>query len=179
MINNFNLSIETTTGIMEVTQPQPETVIEKVNRLAKECGYNNITTQALQVYRDAERPNGVTLLFNRNPDESFNLNPVTAAYVTVYNTTGRNYVPSEFTGVVAIHRINVSYSALSRINTAVDMQRFMGPLINEAVKDFIDEVGDIGVGYTITAKRPGNDNVYFRDIDDMAGMEFRLCLIKG
>lgn len=162
-----------------VSQPSPETINDKLNRLAKECGFDNISPWAVQLERNVDGPNGVTLLFNRNPDQVFTLNPVVAAPFRPYTSEGRNRVPEDYTGTVAVHRIMIGYASLARINTAVDMQRVMGPLINEAVKDFIDEVGFLQFGYRITGQQPGHDNVYFRDIDNMAGMEFRLCLIKG
>lgn len=179
MVSNFQLKIETASGFTEVTQSAPETLVDRLNRLAKECGYNNIGTGAIQIYRDAERPNGVTMLYNRNTYDSFTLNPVRAAVISEYRSVGRHAIPPEVTGPIAMHRINVSYSALTRMNTVVDMQRIMGPLINEAIKDFIDEVGFIGVGYTITAEYPGTNGQYFRDLEEAAGMEFRLLLNKG
>lgn len=178
-VNNFKLEFETAAGITSVTQGEPESVNAKLNRLAKECGYNNIGTSAVNIIREENQDTGVTLLFNRTGDDAFQLTNAIAARMTMYDRTGRNRVPVDYVGTVAVKRVYIGYSALARINNAVDMQRVMGPLINESIKDFIDEVGFIGIGYTITAERPGGDGLYFRDLDNAAGMEFRLCLIKG
>lgn len=179
MVNNFQLRIETDAGLTEVNQGAPETMIDKLNRLAKECGFDNISTDAIHIIRDIDQPTGITHLFNRTQEEAFVLSNLVATRIAKYRNNGRVQIPEEYRGGVAVKRICVGYSALSRINTAVDMQRVMGPLINEAVKDFIDEFGFISLGYKITALQQGSETNYFRDIDNIAGMEFRLVLLKG
>jgi len=178
MTNNFRLEITTESEQRIVTQPELETGEDRLNRLALECGYNSIDPSAIHITRLPEQQNGVTLTFNRHPDEAYVLQPAVAARISRYTSVRNNRVPDDYTGVVAINRIYVSYSALSRINTAVEMERTMGPLINEAIKDFIDEIGFIELGYKITAERSGLAGQYFTDLDNAAGMEFRLCLIK-
>lgn len=179
-MSNFKLEIKKDTSTIGVTQPTEEDLDTKLNRLAHECGFNNIHTRALTFIRGDNVPNGVQLIFQNPPDGSFVLNAPVSGFIREYNVTeGRHQVPAEFTGLVAIKRILVGYAACSRINTAIEMQRVMGPLINEAIKDFMDEVGNIGFGYTLTAKQPGIENRYFRDLEDIAAMEFRLCLIKN
>jgi hypothetical protein len=179
--NNFKLEFTTAAGVTEVSQAPPETVNDRLNRLARECGYNNISTSAVHIIREENQPTGVEILYNRRGDEAFTLSSPIAARIIEYSAPGRNIVPEEYHGTVAIKRIMIGYMALSRINTIADMQRVMTPLINEAVKDFIDEFGFIRLGYSITAQRPGldNENLYFRDMDNMAAIEFRLCLIKN
>lgn len=174
----FEFKIEKENGETLTITQNTETLIQKLDRLAVEAGFNDISPNAIHIFREPDQPTGVTLVFNRG-EEAYTLASPVAASVRVYNAPGRNQVPVDYVGVVGLKRILISYSALARINNAVDMQRVMGPLVNEAVKDFIDEFGFISLGYRISASRPGYDNSsYFRDMDDTAAMEFRLCLIK-
>lgn len=177
MVNTFQLKMETEVGTTSVTQASPESLTTKLNRLALECGFNNITRDPIHIIRRTGQQTGVDVVYNRI-DEAFTLiNPI-AAHIVVYIGEGRNPPPVDFAGVVGIKRILMSYSAMSRIETAVDMQRAVGPLINEGVKDFIDEFGYIGSGYKITAERPGWHEDYFRELEDTAAFELRLTLIK-
>lgn len=146
--------------------------------MAKECGFNNIPTYATHIIRAIDQPNGVQLLFNRTGDEPFTLTDPVANRIAEYRSNTINPVPEDFTGGVAVKRILLSYRMLSQINTAVDMQKIIGPLINESIKDFIDELGFIVIGYKLTAERPGSRQEYFRELDNEAGMEFRLYLTK-
>lgn len=103
--NKFQLSLETAAGVMTVTQGEPETLIEKLNRLAKECGFNNIPTYATHIIRAIDQPNGVQLLFNRTGDEPFTLTDPVANRIAEYRSNTINPVPEDFTGGVAVKRI--------------------------------------------------------------------------
>lgn len=178
MINNFQLRIETEAGITEVTQPVQETVTGKLNRLAREAGYDNISPNAIETIGWEGDETATTVVFNRNQDEPYTLTPVIAGRIKVYNREGRYRVPDDYRGVVGLHRAYVGYMAASRINSVTDMKTTLQPIINLGIMDLINQFGTLGLGYKISMAMPGYEPTYFRDLDDRAAYEIRLILTK-
>ena len=109
MVNNFELRIETNSGAIDINQGAPETIHDKLNRLAKECGFDNISTDAIHIIRDIDQPTGITHLFNRTQDEAFVLSNPVSARIAQYRNNGRTTIPEDYTGGVAVKRICVGF----------------------------------------------------------------------
>lgn len=181
-MSQFKLELIREDESIRLTQPverTTESMTERLNRWANECGFNNISTTAIDIRREAGQPTGITTIYNRNNEDAYTLeSPVAGRFAMYTNDNPRHILPDNYTGQVAVKRTLIGYAALARINSAIDMQKIIGPIINESVKDFIDEFGNLGLGFSITAlQNPTSD--YFRDQENTAAVEFRLYLKKG
>lgn len=177
MVNNFKLEIETTSGVSTITQGEPETPIQKLNRLAIEAGFDDISPYAIDYVGFTEDRTSTTILYNRG-DDAYILAPPIAGTVRTYQRDGIHRVPEGYQGGVGVHRALISYSAATRINTVADMVRTLSPIINVGVQDLINQFGNIMHGYKIAMVQLGWPQEYFRDSDNAAAFEIRLYLHK-
>lgn len=163
---------------MTLSQPVEETTLQKLNRLAAEAGYDNISPYAIEIIGWEEGSTSTTVVFNRHQDEAYSLTPIMAGRIRVYQRDGIYRVPEEYTGVVGIHRALVSYMFMSRINNLTDLKMALQPIINTGIMDLINQFGNIMHGYKISMQMPGYENLYIRENDSCAGYEIRLILTK-
>lgn len=177
-VNKFQLKMETAAGIIEVAQAEPETVTQRLNRLAREAGYDNISPYAIEVLGWEEDQTSTTLLFNRDSDEPYTLVAPIAGRIRHYNNEGLHQVPEDYYGPVGVHRAMMSYSSATRINNVTDMKTTLQPIINLGIMDLINQFGNISHGYNISMEMPGYTPSFFRDLDDLAAYEIRLFLYK-
>jgi len=149
-------------------------LITQLNLFAKELGYDKIQTDAYRVL-DWGNTTSTTLLFN-NKEECVRLNDIIGVPVRTVVCNKVNEVPSDYKGVVAIHRCAISYLLASRCNTSRKLGRVLQPVINAGVIDLINQVGFLGPGYRITMEQNGGG--FFRELETHGGLEFRLTLYK-
>lgn len=177
----FKLEITKDNETMSVTQPEPqaqETVLARLNRLAKECGYSDIHPHAIEAL-PWDGLTSTTVTFNRNQEDAYTLNPVVAARMRDYNREGVHRVPENYVGLVGVHRAMIGYSAVSRINSVADMKQTMYHIINMGKQDLINQFGyRIVAGYKITMEYPGQEGTFFRELENSAAYEIRLWLTK-
>ena len=166
MSNKFKLTVKTRDTETIVSQVQNETQLEKLNRLAKECGFDNIAPFPLETIRTEN--SGVQTLFNLNQNDAYILNPPVAGRIISYQREGRQQISSNFSGVVAFKRCLIVYGSMNRINNSLDMYRTLNHIINETLQSFVDEFGNLMYGYKVTGERAGQSGVYFTHSDNSA-----------
>ena len=153
------------------------THLEKINRLAEDAGYDDISPHAIVVQEWGDRTS-TTTLYDKVETDAFMLNPVVSVPIKHYLGTESSKVPIDYKGPVAVHRAMLSVGAMNRINTTADLKSTLQPIVNAGIVDLINQVGFIGLGFKLTMLMPGYDGEYFRINDNHAAYEFRLFLTK-
>lgn len=176
----FEFKIEKESGeVTTLTQPTDESVTAKLNRLAREAGYDNITPRAVEFVGWGERTS-VTNMIGHNGHAVF-LNPVVAASIREYNRPGTIDIPVDYIGTIGVHRARIGYVSSSRITNVVSLKTTMQPIIEAGIKDLINNYG-YGIssipGYRISMEFEYFPGTFFRELEDAAGYEIRLTLYK-
>ena len=154
------------------------TQLEKLNRLAEDAGYDDISPNAI-VVKEWGDSTSTTILYDNGETDAFMLKPVVAVPIKHYLGTEPSKVPTDYKGPVAVHRAMLSIQAMNRINTTADLKSTLQPIINAGIVDLINQVGFIHqLGFKLTMLIPGVDGKYFTMNDNFAAYEFRLYLTK-
>lgn len=149
--------------------------LEKLNALAKEAGYDDIFPHGI-IVEPWEDSTSTTTIFDKDQSQPFVLNPITA--VRIKTLVGQaSKVPSDYKGVVAIHRAAVSIVAVSHINNVADLKMILNPIINAGIIDLTNQIGCINpFNSKVSMRLPSGD--YFKLMEDVDGYELRLSVIK-
>ncbi len=149
--------------------------LEKLNALAKEAGYDDIFPQGI-VIEPWEDLTSTTTIFDKEQSEAFTLNPIVA--VRIKNYIGQpSKIPSDYKGLMAVHRAAISIGAVSRINNVADLKSFLDPIINAGIIDITNQIGLINpFNCKISMRLPSGD--YFKLMDNAGGYEIRLSVTK-
>jgi hypothetical protein len=176
---SFHFKIDKDDGSsVTLTQPiENESHMAKMNRLAKECGFDNISSRVLESL-DWGNATSTTVVFNRNAEEAFSLVAPVAGGFREYQREGIHRVPADYRGAVGFHRALIGYGVVARCDNAIQMATMLKPIIEQGVKDLINQFGNINYGYKITMQMLGYEGRYFIDRENAAGYEIRLLLIK-
>ncbi len=151
-------------------------LIQRLNILAEDAGYDNISPNAIKVEDWGDRTS-TTILYDKNHEDAFVLTPAVA--VPIKMVLGEpSKVPVDYKGPVAVHRALLSYGAMTRIKTTADLKSTLQPIINAGIVDLINQVGHIGLGFKLTMVYPGYTKQYFRELENSAAYEIRLFLTK-
>lgn len=148
--------------------------LEELNRLAEEAGYNDLFCHAIEVQPWGEKTS-TTTFFDKDQNQPIQLNPIIACHIKDL-TGGKCKVPSDYKGVVAVHRAALSYGAVSRIKNLADLKETLKPIINAGIIDLQNNVGFMH-GMRITMKHDPS-GTYFREMENAAGLELRIYVIK-
>jgi hypothetical protein len=148
-------------------------ILERLNRLAKEAGYSDLPFYGIIELGWGDKTS-TTVVFDKFPESAFQLNPLIACPIKDY--IGQpSKVPSDYKGLVAVHRAAISYAAADRIETVVQMKAVLDRIINLGVIDLTNQVGSLR-GMKITMELPNGS--YFRHSAEAAAYEFRISIIK-
>ena len=147
--------------------------LEKLNRLAKQAGYDDISPPSIIVEPWGDSTS-TTIIFDKDQSQAFQLNPIIAVRIKDYIGEPTK-VPKDYKGLVAIHRAAISYAMGSRIENVNELKQQLKIIINEGLTDLKNQVGCL-IGMKITMKLP--DGSYFRHQTDSAGYEIRISVIK-
>lgn len=149
--------------------------LEKLNAFAKEAGYDDISHNAIIVEPWGDSTS-TTTIFDKDQSQPFTLNPIVA--VRIKDFIGeKSKVPSDYKGLVAVHRALISIGAVSRINNLAQFKSTFDRIINAGVIDLINQVGFINpFNSKISMKLPcGN---FFKLDENSGAYEIRLSVIK-
>lgn len=152
------------------------TVIEKLNALAPDSILGNVPNYYIEI-GSWEDSTSTTTLFDKDNDAAFTLNPVVAVPVKEYYTeTPKFKVPEDYKGAVAVHRAYISLGAAVRGSNSLEaLNLVLQTAVNAGIKDLINQIGNLR-GYRLSGQLP--DNSYFRLVDDVNAVEFRLFVFK-
>jgi hypothetical protein len=149
------------------------TILERLNKLAKEAGYSDLPFHGITELGWGDKTS-TTVIFDKSPQSAFQLNPVIACPIKDY--IGQpSKVPFDYKGIVAIHRAAISYAAADKIQSTTQMKDTLDRIINLGIIDLINQVGFLH-GMKITMELP--DGSYFKHSMEAAAYEFRISVIK-
>ncbi|HLX55144.1 MAG TPA: hypothetical protein VKR58_14455 [Aquella sp.] len=110
-------------------------------------------------------------LIPEGTDGAFNLNPVTAGHIKNIETGAKN-------NQGAICRSCIGYSFASKLETHPELFNFQFSLaINSMLGSLTRYLGDLSMR-KVTAFRPGQGDIVFRDLENSAAYEFRIYVEK-
>jgi hypothetical protein len=148
-------------------------IIEKLNKLAEEAGYSDLPFCGIIESGWGDKTS-TTIVFDKSPQDVFQLNPIIAC--PIKDHIGQpSKVPSDYKGLVAVHRAAISYGLVSRIVNVSQMKAMLDRIINLGIIDLTNQVGFLH-GMKVTMKLP--DGTYFRELTEASGYELRISVIK-
>jgi hypothetical protein len=148
--------------------------LELLNELAKKAGLDDIPPYAIK-FDDWGGRTSTTLVFDKTPDSSYLLNPIVAVPMREY-IGGPSKVPSEYKGVVAVHRFAVSRLSLSKVTTPEKLKLILSPLINQGIIDLTNQLGFLH-GMKLSLRMPGYSS-FIQEVQDGLAYEIRIVVIK-
>jgi hypothetical protein len=148
-------------------------ILEKLNKLAEEAGYFDLPFCGIIESGWGDKTS-TTTVFDKSSQDVFQLNPIIACPIKEY--IGQpSKVPSDYKGIVAVHRAVISYGLGYRIDNVSQMKVMLDRIINLGIIDLTNQLGSLH-GMKVSMKLP--NGTYFRELTEASGYEFRLSVIK-
>lgn len=150
--------------------------LKLVNKLAADLYSQPLSGHTIEVVPWGDKTS-TTILFDKDPNDAVELNPVVAGGVKDYQAPGKVKVPHGFKGVVAVHRFWVSLGAISRMKDEQSTQLTLTNIINVGVMDLINQLGMLTPFYKVTLVPPEGGDIFKLDQNSNA-VEGRIYVIK-
>lgn len=149
--------------------------LNRLNELAKNCNFENINKN-VWILEDISNKTSTTTFFDKDSQSAYTLNPI-ILFRQKKHITKSSVVPSNYKGLVALHRSAISIISLSRVKNEAELVSNLFPVIQAGIIDIMNQVGDIDADeFYLTMESP--DGTFFRYLDNFAAVEIHLSLHK-